>query len=152
MRFMADDREHERGSECGDARGHFLRFVFGTECEGLAKGGEWDDRAEAFGGFASADERAVPDFGGGERPVALEKRGEPTALVDALRTEGTERVLLFGDGVGVAHEIDDGHEKITCDGASRRFQFFGCDFAESSVARVTGDGIPKRRHQSRARG
>jgi hypothetical protein len=107
--FVAHDREHERGGEGSESGSHFLRFIFGQKTEGFPEGGEWDEGAQAFSGFAGANERAVPDFGRGECAIILEKQGEPATFVVAARAERAKKIIFFGDGVRVAHDIDDGH-------------------------------------------
>jgi hypothetical protein len=73
----------------GEGGGGERRIVVGGESRHLAeRGGERHFVQEQLGGFAGADERAVPDLGGAETAGAGEEVGEQRDLVAAAGREG----------------------------------------------------------------
>lgn len=89
--------------------GDFAGIVLGHETGDLdaQRIGEEKPGRERVGGLAGTKERTVPNLGGTKHAAGSEKAGEPGDFGSAARTQRTRRVLFFGEGVGVAHKVEE---------------------------------------------
>jgi hypothetical protein len=68
---------------------------------------EEEPGGEPVCGLAGSKERAVPDLDGAKDAAGAEEAGESGDFGAAARAERARGVLLVGEGVGVAHEMNE---------------------------------------------
>jgi hypothetical protein len=105
VRFVANEGQAFNGIGLFDTIGDLGGVILGPEARRFDQGVV---QLQAVGkearGFERADEGAVPEVGGAQRAVALEKRHEPGAFLAAAVTERTQRIIRGIGGVGVADQ------------------------------------------------
>jgi len=107
--FVADDGEVGARGEVGEEAGDFLGVVFGLEVgfadehDGLAGG--LGVLCEEGSGLAGAAEWAVPD-GGGREAISAETGGESGHIGATARAERAGGILVGGEGVAVADQVE----------------------------------------------
>jgi hypothetical protein len=106
VRFMADEGQAVNCIGFIDTVGDFGGIVLGPEPGRFDQGVvQLQAVGEEAGGFARADEGAVPELGGLQRAVALEERHEPGAFLAAAFAQRPQRIIAGGGGVGMADQI-----------------------------------------------
>jgi hypothetical protein len=109
MRLVAHDRDIAAVLRLKvEAFGDLAGIVFRQESGNLdaQRVHEEEPGGERVGGLAGAKERAVPDLDGAKDAACAQEAGESGDLGETARTQRTRRILLFREGVGVAHEVE----------------------------------------------